>query len=77
MLQENITPWDFIWIIQMILSIIAIYIAYKEGEKKGYENGRRCRSNKHYKLPNSYRRYLKDHGVKTKMVRFNESHKLK
>lgn len=37
MLQNNVTVWDLLYIIQSLIIIIAIYIAYKKGEQHGEE----------------------------------------
>lgn len=51
MLSSQITVWDILWVIESAIMVIAIFIAYKEGEKRGYEKARYRRKNKQYKLP--------------------------
>ncbi len=52
MLRPELTIYDFLWIIQMAITIVVAYISYKEGEKKGQEKAKRRTTNRHYKLPN-------------------------
>lgn len=51
MLSSQITWWDILWIVQSLIVVIAIFIAYREGEKRGLEKAKYRKLSKHYKLP--------------------------
>lgn len=51
MLHEEVTWWDVLFLVQIAMTIFAMWISYKEGEKRGYEKAMLRRRKKRYKLP--------------------------